>query len=187
MKRPQIDTECSHSSSLITAGKGLHKYTLFNLETLLWNGISLQCWCRTSHSRCSEQWTLSRSNIVRVRRGKGTPHRLEQFPNLMLVWSEFRECHYLTHWCLTLMPFNMTTMTTSNSAIHFKILLAELDGLMDDEIRRGWKIAILGNLVMMRCLRIETLSTLDCIYIGRTHHDQIPGLEEEVRIGEEWA
>ena len=86
------------------------------------------------------------------------------------------------------MPFNTTTMTTSNSAIHFKILLAELvDVLMDDEIRRGWKIAILGNLVMMCCLRIETLSTLDCIYIGRTHHGRIPGSEEEVRVGEEWA
>ncbi len=65
---------------------------------------------------------------------------------------------------------------------HFKIPLAELDALMNEKIRAGWKFAILGKLLESR-----DVSTADCIYIGRTHHGRALGSEEEVRVREKWA
>ncbi len=76
----------------VTVRKGLQKYSLFNLETLLGKGISPQF-------VDAELLIQDAPDTIEERHcmGKGTPHWVEQFPNSML-WIECQgENHYRTH------------------------------------------------------------------------------------------
>ncbi len=70
-----------------------------------------------------------------------------------------------------------------------QMLLMELNALMDETREDLGRMGICdsleddGMLLESRDISAE----LACIYIERTHHGRVLGLEEEARVGEEWA